>query len=138
MKKICLVTCGVVAICLMVTALAAGEKRSVQTKPNIEQLTGQIGSLQAKVKTLEERLQKMEQAGIIVTLPSAPRAGGAPTQGTMIPWPANNIVIPGAAVDPNHPPKIWGEGECNGWKYYNIPLSAHDSDTRARMEAFAR
>jgi hypothetical protein len=30
-----------------------------------------------------------------------------------------------SAIGPKHSGKIWGEGEVNGWKYYDIPLLAN-------------
>jgi len=29
------------------------------------------------------------------------------------------------AIGPKPSPRIWGEGEVNGWKYYDIPLLAN-------------
>jgi hypothetical protein len=131
MKKILFLTFCVATVCLMATAFAAGEKHSAQATPktDLEELQKQISSLQSQVKTLEDRLANLEKHGAIITLPPslsvpAPRQGVA--TGTNSPF-----SISGAFAAPNNPPKIWGEGECNGWRYYIIPLSAQRTDPAA-------
>ena len=115
MKKILFLLCSFVAVGLLVSALAASEKQSVPTgsKTDVGQLTQQIDSLQARIKTLEERLAKLEKDRTFkaVTLPPS----------VVQPSP-NSIQIPGAVADPNRPPNAWGEREFNGLKYYLIPL----------------
>jgi hypothetical protein len=69
---------------------------------------------------LEQRLAKLEKERPIVTVTPI-------TDGSIIAVPSaipNRDLLEQGFADPNHPPKIWGEGECNGWKYYLIPLSA--------------
>jgi hypothetical protein len=116
MKKMGIIFCGCVMICLAV--LAADKKQSTQADANVsvEQLTRQIDSLQTKLKEMEKRLAKLEQTKSDTVIRFSPQ--------TIIP-PVIQNQHPGleSFADPSHPPKIWGEGAFNGWKYYTIPLS---------------
>jgi outer membrane murein-binding lipoprotein Lpp len=124
MKTISLAACGVAVMLLVATVFAADKKQPTpaETNAKVEELAKQVDSLQAKVKDMEQRLAKMEKAR------DNPADLGAPAATTP------TIILPRAIqqqsllennfADPNRPPKIWGEGESNGWKYYMIPLSA--------------
>jgi hypothetical protein len=125
MKKIVFLTLSLATVCLVVTALAEGKKHSVQTgsKTEVEELTSRIASLQSKVTALEVRLAKLEKPSTSITWsPALPAI--APSQSGVIVRTPGASSISGAFADPNHPPKIWGEGECNGWKYEVIPVTA--------------
>ncbi|MDB6112470.1 MAG: hypothetical protein JWR69_4220 [Pedosphaera sp.] len=128
MKTIPRLICVVGIGCVIVAALAADRKHSARANPKAEvgALTEQIRSLQTRVQALEQRLQKFERAEIM------------PAMGALIQSPNGIISVPNAVADPGHPPKIWGEGECNGWKYQLIPLRGSDSDTWAKADPIAR
>ncbi len=92
MKKILFLLCGFVAACLMFSDFAAGQKQLSQIDSkadDVGQLTQQVSSLQAKIKTLEERLAKLEKNGTIKLVNSPLVANPAP----------NSITIPGAGVE---------------------------------------
>jgi hypothetical protein len=116
MKKIFFLLCGVAAICLMVSTFASDQKQLSQTdsKTDVGQLTQQVTFLQARIKTLEERLAKLEKDRTIKLVNSPLVANPAP----------NSITIPGVGADPNRPPNALSEREFNGLKYYMIPLRA--------------
>ncbi len=120
MKKILFLLCSLAAAGLILSALAAGEKQQAAASSNadVQKLTQQVDSLQAKIKTLEERIAKLEKWNVmkVVTLP--PLAANPSPQSTM---------IPGANTDPNRPPNAWSEREFNGMKYYLMPLSAGEN-----------
>ena len=120
MKKILLLLCGLAAAGLILSALAAGEKQQAAASSNadVQKLTQQVDSLQAKIKILEERIAKLEKWNVmkVVTLPPL-AANPAP----------HSMTIPGANIDPNRPPNAWGEREFNGMKYYLMPLSAGEN-----------
>jgi hypothetical protein len=128
MKKILFMTLSLSAICLVVTVLGEDKKHVIQAGPKkeIEELTARIASLQSKVKTLEDRLAKLEKTGAIMALPQSLSSTNPLRRSEVIGNPESPS-LSDAFADPSHPPKIWGEGECNGWKYYMIPLTAQNS-----------
>ncbi len=117
MKKILFLLCGFVVVGWLISALAAGEKQSVPTDAQTDagRLTQQIDTLQARIKSLEERLEKLEKERIIKLQTSSPPI--------INPTP-NFMQLPGTVADPNRPPNAWGEREFNGLKYYMMPLNA--------------
>ena len=117
MKKILFLLCGFVVVGWLISALAAGEKQSAPTdaKTEVGQLTQQVNSLQARIKTLEERLEKLEKERIIKLQTSSPPV--------INPTP-NFMQLPGTVADSNRPPNALGEREFNGLKYYMVPLNA--------------
>jgi hypothetical protein len=129
MKKLSIIACGLGLAFLVASVFAADKKQPTLAEANatIQELAKQIDTLKSNMKDMEQRLTKLEKApkAQIVTL--APFSGAPGV--TMPP-----IVVPRAMrqpdaiennfADPNNPPKIWGEGECNGWKFYTIPISA--------------
>jgi hypothetical protein len=124
MKKIWLISCGVALMFIVATVLAADKK---QTKPadapaRMEELARQVDSLRARIKELEQRLAKLEKTRNKPIASVAPPTD-APTILAPRVIPGRNL-LEGGFADPSHPPKIWGEGQCNGWKFYTIPLSA--------------
>jgi|SRR5438105_2714099 hypothetical protein len=72
----------------------------------------EIAGLKQKVAQLEERIAKMEKK-----LGEKPASRLTPPANP----PAKND------LDQNPPPKIWGEGQVNGWKYYVVPLGGDSS-----------
>jgi outer membrane murein-binding lipoprotein Lpp len=91
--------------------------------PEVRALRQQVEQLQAQVKTLEERLAKVESSKASPPAPRIeilPRSPGAP--------PA--IVIPPQSPLPGRSgqqPKIWGQGEINGWPFYFIPCNGQQA-----------
>ena len=125
MKKIWFISCGAALIFLVAIVFAADKKppTPAETSAKVEELAKQVDSLQGKVKELEQRLAKMEKVKIN---PLGFTAPVAPLQTPTIVLPRvfpNLNSLENSFADPSHPPKIWGEGEFNGWKYYTIPLS---------------
>ena len=110
---------------MVAVAVVAAEKKQplpAETAATVELLSKQIDLLQTKLNEVEKRLTKLE------TEKSNPVVGALPLR--IVPriiQNQNTSLEPFA--DRNHPPKIWGEGECNGWKYYVIPLSASSGGT---------
>jgi hypothetical protein len=122
MKRIPSISCGAVLLLLIATVFATDKKQAdpADARAKAAELAKQVDTLQAKLKGLEQRLAKLEKERPIVTVTPI-------TDGSIITVPSaipNRDLLEQGFADPNHPPKIWGEGECNGWKYYMIPLSA--------------
>jgi hypothetical protein len=122
MKKLLWLLCGLGVTCAIATALVA-DKKSDTTPDGVAELKRQISALQDKAKTLEDKLGRLEQS----KNPPGPKS---PLVVIQSPNGQRKLVIPGKRgtlsgyfANPEQPPKIWGEGECNGWKYYVIPLS---------------
>lgn len=88
--------------------------------PEVRVLRQQVEQLQTQVRTLEERLARVESSKAAPPAPRfeiLPRSPGAP--------PA--IVIPPQSPLPDRSgqqPKIFGQGEINGWPFYFIPCDA--------------
>ena len=129
MKKLSIIACSVGLAFVVATVFAADKKQPTLAEANatIQELNKQIVSLQAKTKDMEQRLAKLEKApgSFIGMLPSA-----LPAPTIVIPRPMRQPdAIENNFADPNHPPKIWGEGQINGWKFYTIPISATEGGT---------
>lgn len=136
MKKILFISCGTALLFLVATVFAADKKAAApayDAQAKVAELAKQVDDLQAKIKKLEQRLANLEKAKSIAT--AAPITGGSViTVPEVVP---NFTRLPGifayplqgSFADPAHPPKIWGEGEFNGWKYYMIPLSASGKES---------
>jgi hypothetical protein len=127
MKRIPFISCGAVLLFLIAAIFAADKKQTdpADAQAKVAELTKQVDTLHAKLKGLEERLAKLEKERPIVTVTSI-IDGSIITVPSAIP---NRDLLEQGFADPNHPPKIWGEGECNGWKYYMIPLVANEHGT---------
>ena len=143
MKKICFISGSLGLLLLVATVFAADKKQPTLAEANatIQQLNKQVDSLQAKMKDLEQRLAKVEKAQNTPIATLAPLIGG---QGIVVqPFvPPRAVRQPDAIenkfADPNNPPKIWGEGECNGWKFYTIPISATERGLAEPIPAAGR
>ena len=122
MRKIPVLLSGLAVVFVIVSVLAAGTKKTGPTKPESEvaELRKQVEELQSKLSVLGEKLEKLEKA--TNAPPTTPFILKRFTGGGLNFVPGNSAPITGNFADPNHPPKIWGEGQCNGWKYYVIPL----------------
>jgi len=116
MKKTVFLLCALVAVGLILSARAVDHKQMGQTvaKTDVEKLTERVDALQAKVKKLEERLDKLEKWKVdpVITIP--PLASS----------PAPQTLAPNLNIDPNRPPNASGEMEFNGLKYYFVPLNS--------------
>ena len=79
--------------------------------------------LAARIQVLEGKVKQLEaKSGSLGATPNV-GPGNLPPRFRLFPWPPSN---PPAALLPGHP-RIWGQGECNGWPYYLIPLAASAS-----------
>jgi hypothetical protein len=121
MRNIRLVMTGALALGLITAAWSRAEKHPLPSTPDkqVAELTGQVRSLQEKIKTLEQRLERLETA--------EGRTGAVTPPLIFQPSRENQDSIQRYFADPSHPPQIQGEGECNGWKYYFVPLSGREN-----------
>ncbi|EEF58489.1 hypothetical protein [Pedosphaera parvula] len=105
MKRLWMSFLALAIIACAITRLTADEKQPNEAKSNkrIEELASQVKSLESKLNTLEQKLSWLEQRPTAPILPPAQ-------------------IPPGVNVSSSASPKIWGQGECNGWNYYIIPL----------------
>jgi outer membrane murein-binding lipoprotein Lpp len=108
MKRAWIAFLALAIIACAITRLTADEKQPGDTGINkkIEELTAQVKALESKVKTLEQKTARLEHPPMTPpsqVLPSLPNVG---------------------SLGSNQTPKIWGQGQCNGWSYYIVPLKA--------------
>ncbi len=104
---------------LIVCAIAVAGTDSDGTGSNAElrQLRAKISALESRVATLEKKLQQSAPSVQPPLLRVEPPAIAPPRQ-PIIPQPGLfGQPLPGEGQRP----KIWGEREINGWKYYIIP-----------------
>jgi outer membrane murein-binding lipoprotein Lpp len=108
MKRIWMALLALTIIACAITRLTADEKQqnTSSISKKIEELTAQVKALESKVKRLEQKTAQFEHPPITPpsqVLPSLPNAG---------------------VIGSTEQPKIWGQGQCNGWSYYVVPLQA--------------
>lgn len=88
-------------------------------------LKQEFRQLKDRLAALEERLAKLETRS-----QRAPQQVITNFQFTLSPQSANlrsrpGVIIPkGVVPQESKPPKTWGEGEVNGWKFYKVPLNS--------------
>ena len=108
-------------------ALVAGALAFAGTEPDkhspetgLDRLQKKISALEPRVKSLERQL---EAPGSLNYPPQVqPRIQAQPPNGSGLLPPQeiyHPFVLPPEANEQQ--PKIWGEGQVNGWKYYLIP-----------------
>ena len=107
-------TLGVVSA--MLAANGPCEPRN--TDGDVQALQKQVAELEARIKTLEDRLEKLESPGK-PPLASLPRLAARPPK---LNQPGASVPMPGFLPRNGQRPKIWGQGEINGWTFYYIPL----------------
>jgi hypothetical protein len=119
---------------IAVLALIIGSMLVVMRRPapinrqaDVALLRGEIRRLQSKVSTLENRIDELQKAAVQNT-PTQPFILQVTNTPPFVQVPGRQPDISRDFADPAHPPKIWGEGECNGWKYYIIPLNGSPAD----------
>ena len=118
MKTRVWLTSGIVAVVTIGLFLARGENG---LKPKADPETGalrqQIEQLQARLQKVEARLAQLESATSHAPprFEVVPNPPGAPPSGFI---PAPKFKGPSLS---SPPPKIWGEREINGWRFYLIP-----------------
>lgn len=112
------------SLCLLATLLFSAEL--TQTKPPVSgetsQLRKQVKELEARVRVLEGKVRQLEaRPGPQFLIPPPGPGNPRPPAFRMIPPPPPGTIVrppPGAPGQP----KIWGEGECNGWRFYLVPV----------------
>jgi len=111
----------VVALWVVTAIWAANEPGDGKNSGcDVQALQKQVAELEARVKGLENRLEKLESAG-------KPAASRSPAPGVPPPTmglPGADLPTTGFPAHGRQNPKIWGQGEVNGWTYYLIPLKA--------------
>lgn len=100
--------------------LARGEAtRTAGADPEVRVLRRQVEQLQTSLKALEQRLAKVESArpSVLPRFEVLPRSSNAPPV-IFLPHQRDSFERSGES------PKIWGQGEINGWPFYFIPCDA--------------
>lgn len=111
-----LMVVAIVAAGLLLARGQVGQK--VEAAPEVDALRQQVGQLQVRFKMLEDRLTKLESA----KQHTVPHVEVVPNPPSLPP----SIFIPSPLGVPNRSgqqPKIWGQGEINGWPFYLIPCA---------------
>jgi hypothetical protein len=100
--------------------LARGQVgQKAEAGSDVGALRKQVERLQARLKSVEDRLAELESAKqhtvphieIVPNLPGVPKSG-------LIPAPTPNALN---LLGPQ--PKIWRRGQINGWPFYLIPCA---------------
>jgi len=112
-KLMVVLLCAATSVGLIAFAeITPGQKPPATNE--VSEMRDQIKRLQAKVELLEYRTKSLES-----TVEQLRRSH------TPAPAPMSlQLPAPPSAVPPLHssqPPKIWGQGEVNGWAYYIVP-----------------
>ena len=117
MKAIRLSVLSIIALGAASLLLARGDTmRTADADSELHALRRQVEELQSRLKTLEQRLAKLESAkpSVLPHIEILPRSSNAPPM----------ILVPpqrDALQRSGQSPKIWGGGEINGWPYCYIP-----------------
>jgi hypothetical protein len=112
------------AAALMIGAFAFAGTESDKQSPatDLDQLQKRITALESRIKSLERQL---ESPGPLNCAPQIqPRIQAQPPGSSGL-LPLQDIFRPFVPPPEGNAqrPKIWGEGEINGWKYYVIPCA---------------
>jgi hypothetical protein len=102
-----LVVAGVAILSLAGTT--TGEKPAVapeigELRTEVSDLKARVQSLQDQVKSLESTVARMQQPHLVPLI---------------APDTSSHFVTPPTSEP--RPPKVWGEREINGWKFYVVP-----------------
>jgi hypothetical protein len=117
MKTIRWSVLAVIALGAAGLLLARGDTvRTTDADSEVRALRRQAEELQSRLKTLEQRLTKVESAkpSVPPRIEILPRSSNAPPM----------ILVPphrDALKRSGQSPKIWGGGDINGWPYCYIP-----------------
>jgi hypothetical protein len=91
-----------------------GEKAAVA--PDVQQMRNEITELRSRLQTLEGRMKSLEST--VQELRHPPLLTPLGSQGSPLWVQPPRILLP---QPKSESPKIWGEREINGWKFYVIP-----------------
>jgi hypothetical protein len=133
----CLSIVAVLAIIIGSMLVVARRPAPINRPADVALLRGEIQRLQSKVSSLENRIDELQKAAAqnTATHPFILQVTNTlPPTAPFIRIPPYQPPISSDFADPAHPPKIWGEGECNGWKYYIIPLNESPADVSSAAQ----
>ncbi|HWY77063.1 MAG TPA: hypothetical protein VN281_15675 [Verrucomicrobiae bacterium] len=122
---------AVLALVIGSMLVVARRPAPINRQTDVALLRGEIQRLQSKVSALENRIGELQKSAAqnTATHPFILQVTNTlPPTAPFIHIPRYQPPISSDFADPAHPPKIWGEGECNGWKYYIIPLNGSPAD----------
>jgi hypothetical protein len=102
-----LVVAGVAILSLAGTT--PGEKPA--PAPDVSEMQNEVSNLKAQVQSLEGRVKSLESTVVRMQQPH------------LMPLvvPNSNSSFPTPPAGEPRPPKVWGEREINGWKFYVVP-----------------
>lgn len=120
MKTICFLLGGCLIPGMLAGGLASAQTPSgAAVEPELQGLRQQVVELQARVRTLEERLKQMEAAPSARRLPRVEIRPAEPVPPSAPVW----RLIPEWVGASSATPKIWGRREVNGWTVYYVPCA---------------
>ena len=117
-RWIVLATVVLGAVSLVLTRAEVGKKADADSE--VRALRQRVEQLQARLRKLEDRFTKLESVKprsvpaieVVPNPPSVPPSIFIPSQ-------------PGVQNRSGQQPKIWGQGEIDGWPFYLIPCGGH-------------
>jgi hypothetical protein len=96
----------------------------IQLRGEIAQLQTKVAELEAKNQSLENRVKGLESKVEELSHPHLMPLNSQSsiwTQPLQMPTIQVPLVVPEIQVPSTDQPKVWGEREINGWKFYVIP-----------------
>lgn len=116
MKKQTMLLLPIVVAGAAIISLGGGTTGEKPVDPGLAEMRNEITDLRARIQTLEGRIKSLE-----LTVAQSKRPVPKPL---FVPAPGSSLLHP-TAPD-SKPPKIWGQGEVNGWTYYIVPCGQQD------------
>jgi hypothetical protein len=80
----------------------------------VSDLKAQVQSLESRLKSLESTVSRMQQPHLVPLV-----------------TPDTKSIFPPAAEP--QPPKVWGEREINGWKFYIVPCDQSGQNEQGNL-----
>jgi hypothetical protein len=114
-KKKLMLLCAAMGVAIVAFAqMTPAQKPAAPATPDVSKMQDDIKRLQAKVEMLEFRTKGLEST--VAQLKRSPSPAPVPMS---FQAPGTSLSFP--TMQPSQPPKIWGQGEVNGWTYYIVP-----------------
>jgi TolA-binding protein len=115
-RKLSIVLSLVIGIAVVsLAADMSGGKSQQADQTGVQELRSQITELRAKVQSLESQTRILQST--VDQLKQSQQSHVPAPLSLQIPAPSASLPL----ASSSHPPKIWGQGEVNGWTYYVVP-----------------
>jgi hypothetical protein len=120
MKKIPIFVAIATAFFVLTMVSADDRSKPARLDKEVQELKQQVGGLKSEVKTLNQRLDRLQS---LLQPRLEPLSPSNPSRPPVVETPKGILPTPDSRQENRNSPKIWGQGEVNGWTFYLIPLS---------------